>query len=64
MSYVIYYNNMNIPLVIINLDQEKTFDGVNHVYSFQVLWDYRFDDIPRPNLKIMYIDVDLYDPIF
>ena len=53
---LMYANSCNIPLAVLNLDQKKAFDNVDHQYLFKVLKTMGFGECFISYLKILYND--------
>ena len=49
-----YSNNNNLPLAVINLDQKKAFDNVDHGYFFQTMRAMGFGDTFLRHLGLLY----------
>ena len=49
-------NMENTPLALINIDQMKAFDRVNHQYLFQLLKNYNFGPFFRSLIGLVYSD--------
>ena len=53
---LMYANSCNIPLAVLNLDQKKAFDNVDHQYLFKVLKTMGFGECFISYLKMLYND--------
>ena len=57
---IIDYAKGDIPMSIINIDQEKAFDRVSHKYLFRVLKAFGLGDRFISYIKLCYIDVSSF----
>ena len=53
-----FHNDMNLPLGILSLDQEKAFDRVSHHYLFQTLHAFGFGENFINFIKLLYTQTD------
>ena len=55
---LMYSNSENIPLAILNLDQKKAFDNVDHEYLFKTMKAMGFGQIFISYVRLMYFNTE------